>query len=380
MEILFASACIAAAQVFIWYIIRSRWAAKNTQSKGQIRAAEIAKAASNLHPFPIWATDQAGQIIWQNQAAGDCLPGFIQDCMSKDDGQDTPYVVNIPQDDQYTITKARLGPSQIYFARSPSASHKEKDRIIKTLASSFSNLPIGLAIFDENHTLHTFNPSLAMITSAKPEFLTQRPSIGSFFDHLRTIGFLSEPKDYKSWRKNALQHAETNDGEAFSQSWGDAEGNTFRMSIKPDVSGGVILFIEDVSQATNQTREQAWKRDIAYAALDAMDSAAILFDQGGYVTFCNAKYRSLWAHDPLKADFALKLSDCQKIWHLRADTSDAPGPMIEPKAAGALHVSAQSILLKSGQEYIMTTKRLRNRATLVEFTAASDIPDARMRA
>ena len=55
-------------------------------------------------------------------------------------------------------------------------------KFVQTLAKTFAQLSIGLAIFDRNRQLALFNPALIDLTALPAEFLSARPNLLSFFD------------------------------------------------------------------------------------------------------------------------------------------------------------------------------------------------------
>ncbi|MEZ5684429.1 MAG: hypothetical protein R3D78_00325 [Paracoccaceae bacterium] len=71
---------------------------------------------------------------------------------------------------------------------------------VQTLTKTFADLPIGLAIFDQQRQLQMFNPALLDLTQLGPDFLSARPTLYAFLDRLREARMMPEPKDYRSWR------------------------------------------------------------------------------------------------------------------------------------------------------------------------------------
>ena len=77
---------------------------------------------------------------------------------------------------------------------------------IQTLTKSFAVLPTGLAIFDREGQLALFNPALIDMTGLDAAFLSRRPRMTDFFDALRDLQKLPEPRDYKAWRDDLMTH------------------------------------------------------------------------------------------------------------------------------------------------------------------------------
>ncbi|MDZ7905489.1 MAG: hypothetical protein U5N55_06740 [Cypionkella sp.] len=75
---------------------------------------------------------------------------------------------------------------------------------IDTLAKTFAQLPIGLAVFDKGRVLQMFNPALVELTTLPPDFLALKPSLLAVLDAMRDRNLLPEPKDYRSWRRRVI--------------------------------------------------------------------------------------------------------------------------------------------------------------------------------
>ncbi|MGV6838765.1 MAG: PAS domain-containing protein [Planktomarina sp.] len=374
MEIVLASAIIAAGQVLIWQLVRRYWPKEKPASPLPIDIRESARAASDRHPHPIWVTDQTGSIIWQNQSAHDLPADFIYGHICAE----TSPLLDKHGDTggEYKISQKNFGPHTIYFAEPHRAKPENQNDIIKTLSSTFSGLPIGLAIFDKDQNLQTFNPSLVATTCVQIDYLLQKPSLGCFIDNLRHNGFLFEPKNYKTWRNSILQAAKSPVGDTFSQTWTDAHDKTFRMSVKPDAAGGAIMLIEDITQPTQQTRAYAQMRDTAFAALEAMENAVILFDKDGDILFCNSKYRSVWGHDPFSSQAPLSIQDCERIWCIKTDMGR---DVLQGFMNNAEHKTACTLSMKSNSTLHMTAKRTENRGVLIEFAQTNQAAEEHFR-
>ena len=73
-------------------------------------------------------------------------------------------------------------------------------KLVQTLTKTFAEMPVGLAIFDQQRRLVLFNPALTDLTSLAFEFLFERPSLFEFFNRLWENRVVPEPKNSAAWR------------------------------------------------------------------------------------------------------------------------------------------------------------------------------------
>ncbi|PSL17939.1 hypothetical protein [Shimia abyssi] len=168
-------------------------------------------------PNPIWQTDETGRVTWSN-AAYELLAAQFR---SQDEEIDKPILD--AQSTANTNEPARVGVSDknaskvfwfdvvnvhsqnrtMHYATDASAivdAEIAQRNFVQTLTKTFAHLSIGLAIFDRNRQLALFNPALIDLTSLPADFLSGRPNLFAFFDHMRDKQVMPEPKNYASWR------------------------------------------------------------------------------------------------------------------------------------------------------------------------------------
>ncbi len=104
---------------------------------------------------------------------------------------------------------------------------------VQTLAKTFAQLSIGLAIFDRKGQLALFNPALIDLTRLPAEFLSARPDMLSFFDRLRESRMMPEPKNYGSWRQEIADLIKAAADGRYLETWTLESGQTYRVSGKP---------------------------------------------------------------------------------------------------------------------------------------------------
>lgn len=185
---------------------------------------------------------------------------------------------------------------------------------VQTLSKTFADLPIGLAVFTRDRHLALFNPALTDLTTIAPDKLIARPSIFAFFDMLRDMQMMPEPKNYKTWRDqiSALEKS-ASDG-TYQETWHLPFGRTFRVTGHPQIDGAVALLFEDISAETGRRRQFRNELDLGQSVLDSMDDALAVFAPGGVLTLTNRAYDRLWSVETREGMDSLCIADATDHW------------------------------------------------------------------
>jgi PAS domain-containing protein len=160
-------------------------------------------------------------------------------------------------DQWFDVLSVPQEQSTLHFATDASAAaHADQDRqtFVQTMGKTFAELSIGLAIFDKQRRLVTFNPALLDMTRLGFEFLSTRPAIDTVLDRLRETRMLPEPKDYASWRDQftAVEAAAKNG--TYREIWNLPDGQAFRVTGRPHPDGAFAFLFEDITADLSLTR------------------------------------------------------------------------------------------------------------------------------
>lgn len=169
----------------------------------------------------------------------------------------------------------------------------------QTLAKTFAQLPIGLAIFDKARVLQMFNPALLDLTGLPIEFLIARPSLPALLDSLREGSMLPEPKDYRSWRRQVAEMEKAAAEGLFEETWAIPSGRTWRVTGRPHPNGALAFMVEDISTEMTRTRRYRADLELGQAVIDGLPDAVVVFAQDGSVAMANAAATQLWGQNPL---------------------------------------------------------------------------------
>ncbi|MEO0358414.1 MAG: PAS-domain containing protein, partial [Pseudomonadota bacterium] len=237
------------------------------------------------HPYPCWQVDKFGVVIWTNEAARRAGTPFLHASHTAHfNAPDDPVVqVQVPGSDGSDICDVfphKITNGMYYSATPPRTNANidvaEKDAL-RVLANTFSHLSTGLAIFNQDQRLGTFNPALIDLTGLDFETLSRGPDLLSFLDQLRDEGALGEPRNYADWRAKISKLADENTTENHVECWTQPNGGTLRLTVKPQGDGSITLLIEDVTLNTDAIRDLRDELFRVERMLDNSDVAQITF-------------------------------------------------------------------------------------------------------
>ncbi|VDC23210.1 PAS-domain containing protein [Pseudogemmobacter humi] len=275
-------------------------------------------------PLPIWRENAEGEVVWANgpwlaAAAAQLdpgkelswpLPAIFAEPIPAGCGETGPLRRALGQGDHMewfdVITRAvpEQPPGARFCYALPAgrlvAAENSLREFTQTLAKTFAQLPIGLAIFDHSRVLQMFNPALMDLTGLPVEFLISRPTIPALLDALRERSMLPEPKDYRSWRRQVAEMEEAAASGLFEETWTLPSGQTWRVSGRPHPNGALAFMIEDISTEMSRTRRYRADLELGQAVIDGLPDAVVVFAQDGSVAMANAAARELWEEDLLR--------------------------------------------------------------------------------
>ena len=304
------------------------------------RLVELCQAA----PYPVWRVDEEGAVVWAN-AAHDLL---AERTGRRPEDSHRP-VLKIPHVGaeqrrsrassvfvesgraawfDVTATPAKSGV--IYHAVNIDAiiqAEIAQRNFVQTLAKTFAQLSIGLAIFDRNGQLALFNPALIDLTGLPAEFLSARPELVTFFDRLRDRRAMPEPKNYASWRVEIGDMVKAASETGYQETWTLESGYTYRITGRPHPDGAVAFLIEDISAEVSLTRNFRAELEIGQSLLDSFDEGLAVFAASGVLTFCNTAYRKMWQVDPESSFADTTIMDSLQLWQGACEPNTAWGDL-----------------------------------------------------
>lgn len=244
---------------------------------------------------------------------------------------------------------------------------------VQTLAKTFAQLSIGLAIFDRNRQLALFNPALIDLTCLPADFLSSRPEVSSFFDRLRNLNMMPEPKNYGGWRQqmNDLLHAASSGN--YQETWSLPSGSVYSVSGRPHPDGAVAFLFEDITAEITLTRRFRSELELGQAVLDHLDAAIAVFAADGSLAFSNAAYHRLWKSDPDLSFAQVTIVDATRTWQDLCTATPLWGEIrdfVESRENRAEW--GGRVQLRSGEHLTCTVSPIQNGSTLVSFSSPAE--------
>lgn len=354
------------------------------------RELEDLRRASDTTPHAIWQVGSDGLVTWYNAAYTDLYRRLHQ----SDPVADRP-VFNItvefdentghqrvstkrPNDthkDWYDVSAVSVGDITIFHAVDVNAvvkSEVAQRNFVQTLAKTFAQLSIGLAIFDRNGQLALFNPALIDLTELPADFLSGRPTLLSFFDRIRENRRMPEPKNYHSWRQQIAEViAAATDGR-YQETWTLETGQTYRVRGRPHPDGAIAFLIEDISAEISLTRNFRAELELGQSLMDTFEEALVVFSSSGVLTFCNLAYREMWGLDPDNSFADVTINDSVQEWKKLCEPSARWAALTDfVLDYGEKSSWEMPAALACGTALKCTVSRIASGATIVRFLKTS---------
>lgn len=348
---------------------------------------------SRHSPNALWQTDRDGGLIWYNDA-------YERLCQTIDQtpGGPCPLDVTLPTTRTESTSRIRLEVSSkeqrwfevvsrpvevgwVHYANSIDTlvnAEMAQRNFVQTLTKTFAHLPIGLAVFDRDRQLVLFNPALVDLTHLPVDFLSARPNLLSFFDHMRENRMMPEPKNYTSWRDKLYDVVSAAREDRYCETWNLPSGLTYKITGRPHPDGAVAFLIEDISAEISLTRRFRSELELTQSVLDCFDDSVAVFSRLGVLTFSNAAYRAQWDCDPDSAFAEITIVDATKDWQNACEPTHIWSTLREfVLTLRDRRAWTETLVLKDGGQLCCTVQPVAAGATMVRFTEmASDANQA----
>jgi PAS domain-containing protein len=351
---------------------------------------EALRQAVNQAPNPAWCVDHSGEVAWYNPAyeilyrkSRGCnpvpgvplFPAIERDRLSGKKVRKSIPVKGSNQNLWFDVTVVRNESNCQCYAvdiNAVVAAEIAQRNFVQTLAKTFAQLSIGLAIFDRNRQLALFNPALVELTSLPADFLTARPNLLSFFDRLRDQRIMPEPKNYDSWRQQMADLVDAAANGLYMETWSLPSGSVYSVSGRPHPDGAVAFLFEDITAEITLTRRFRSDLELGQSILDQLDQAIAVFAADGTLTFSNAAYRGLWQVDPDKTFAQITVLDATRTWQDNCRASPVWGEIRDFVAVRENRAEWWAdVTLGSGKSLVCNICPILNGATMVSFAAAT---------
>ena len=295
---------------------------------------DLLRRALDQTPMLVWRQDQDNRVTWANAAYLRQAELHTQDTVS----WPLPKLLDVPVDlasgnpsparraslenssdaSWYDCHTHKVGDDAVMLFAIPADAAVRAERslreFVQTLTKTFADLPIGLAIFDQERHLQLFNPSLIDLTGLPAGFLTARPTLFDFLDKLRELRMVPEPKNYRNWRQQMANLENAAKTGRHVETWSLPGGQTYRVTGRPHPNGAVAFLFEDITAEMSLTRKFRAELSLGTNVLDGIEDALVVFAPGDQVVMTNQAYRDLWGEAPASMTASLTM------WHKLIDT------------------------------------------------------------
>lgn len=323
--------------------VELRETADDTGQIGQIlptgKELETLRTAVDEAPNPIWRIEENGSVGWHNKAYADVYeklrrgqpdpsrPLFSPSNDHQASGQIKRMSIAVSDSDKsywFDVSTKKHDGYYLNYATDINAvvdAEVAQRNFVQTLAKTFAQLSIGLAIFDRNRQLVLFNPALIDLTSLSADFLSGRPNLFSFFDRLRDSQMMPEPKNYTSWRHQMANLVAAAADGRYQETWSLASGSVYSVNGRPHPDGAVAFLFEDITAEVTLTRRFRSDIELGHSILDALPDAFAVFGSNGVLIVCNTAYRTMWGVDPDSSFANVTILDATRGWQEKCKTN-----------------------------------------------------------
>ncbi|MCR8825446.1 PAS domain-containing protein [Pseudosulfitobacter koreensis] len=335
-------------------------------------------------PYPMWQMTQDGHVIWTNAAYDALAESVARDETRPALFDDVLGTGTAPVQRRATVTTQEGGMKHWFDASQRGIdgvivahavnidavieAEAAQRNFVQTLAKTFAQLSIGLAIFDRKGQLALFNPALVDLTRLSAEFLSARPDLLSFFDRLRDSRMMPEPKNYGSWRQDITELIKAAADGRYLETWTLESGQTYRVSGKPNPDRAVAFLIEDISAEVALTRNFRAELEMGQSMIDALPEGLAVFSAAGVLTMCNRVYSAMWGVDPQRSFADITIVDSVQLWHAECGPNTALAKIDAfVKAPGKRDEWGFDLKTAKGAEMRCTLTPLLGGATMLQF-------------
>ncbi|MBY8977044.1 PAS-domain containing protein [Rhodobacteraceae bacterium NNCM2] len=246
-------------------------------------------------------------------------------------------------------------------------------RFIQTMTETFAHLTVGLGIFDRNHRLVLFNPTLADMWEIDAVWLARRPDLSEILDRLRSSGRLPHLANYHEWRDRLLALFENPDAVQYEESWDLASGERIRVMARPHPHGALAFVFDDVTEQMQLETRYRHMDDLLSTALERLDEGLVVFGPDGLLRFVNSSFHEIWETDTEAVSPGMHARDVFGLCSRLSVETDLWSRGVT-FATGEVHrkVWTRKLTLATGQLVRARFAPLPGGSTLAVFTDMSD--------
>ena len=285
---------------------------------------ETMRALLDSLPAPVWARDNAGELIFVNSAyahaveAGDPAeavarrlelldqPARAELARARATGE--TYVGRLPaiaaggrRIFEVVDAPGAAGSSGIAIDRTEVETMRaELARMVEAHRRVLDQLATGVAVFNIDRKLTFYNAAFRSLFELDNGFLDQTPTDAAVLDTLRSRRKLPEEQDFRQWRQQLYEAYRA--VESKEHMWHLPDGRALRVVTTPNPEGGVTYLYDDVTERLDMHRRYDALIKVQTETLDHLSEAVAVFGSDGRVRLHNPAFQRMWklSHDALE--------------------------------------------------------------------------------
>ncbi|MGR3757010.1 MAG: PAS-domain containing protein [Tranquillimonas sp.] len=297
------------------------------------RELTMLRAITQAAPCAAWSEDQTGRINWVNHAylrlaerhspdrAGSWPPARVFPPLPATEARqvlrrDLPDPARPAGTASFDLHVSPIEGGRLVAAVDVTRevrAERDLGDFVQTLARTFADLALGLAIFGKDRRLLLFNPALVALTGLRPEQLAQRPALADFLNDLREQRRVPERRDFAEWRQR-LAEMDSRSAGTLDETWHLTDGRSYRVTGLAQPDGALALLFNDVTSQVSAARRFRSEIETGQAVLDNLDEAVAVFGGGRTLVLSNAAYDRLWNVCEAEKVVAGTLADAVGMW------------------------------------------------------------------
>ncbi|HEX9074039.1 MAG TPA: ATP-binding protein [Pseudolabrys sp.] len=357
---------------------------------------ETMKALLDALPAPVWARDNAGQLVFVNSAYARAVEAETPaDAVAR-------RLELLDQAARTELSRARIA-GETYIGKLPAIAAGGRRRIFEVVDAPsgagtsgiaidrtevevmrdelarmaeahrrvLDQLATGVAVFNVDRKLTFYNAAFHSLFELDVGFLDQTPTDAVVLDTLRSKRKLPEEQDFRQWKQQLYEAYRAI--EPKEHMWHLPDGRALRVVTTPNPEGGVTYLYDDVTERLDMYRRYDALIKVQSETIDHLAEAVAVFGSDGRVRLHNPAFQRMWklSHEALDEHphvesvtaWCQALHDDNTIWrNLRASVTAIDNR--EP-------ISAR-IERRDGAVLDLATMPLPDGATLVTFQDSTD--------
>lgn len=279
------------------------------------RDINLAHAALDSLPSPVWLRDEHGRLTWVNTAYASAVDASRPDvaarqiellerqqraAVDKAVARGTGYrerlhLVMGGERKHHDLVVAPAPGGQAALALDVTAAEQAQgalDRQSAAYERTLDKVATAVAIFDTERKLTYFNAAFQRLWQLDAGWLKSAPAEGTLLDRLREAGLMPEDRNYRDWKAKFL--ARTREAETNEELWHLPDGRTLQVIVENRGDGGANYLFAD--QTERFALESRFNEQIKTQreTLDSLKEGVAVFGTDGRLKFLNEAFTSIW--------------------------------------------------------------------------------------